>query len=46
MLPIGIPQSFFKKIKTILIKYIWQNKKPRIKFALGKGNTKVWQHRT
>lgn len=33
MLPIAIPQSFFR-IKTMMIKYIWQNKKTRIKFAL------------
>lgn len=34
MLPIAIPQSFFRTIKTMIIKYIWQNKKPRLKFAL------------
>lgn len=30
MLPIGILSSFFKVIKTIFLKYIWQNKKPRV----------------
>lgn len=34
LLPIGIPQSFFKIIQNILTKYIWQNKKTRTKFAL------------
>lgn len=34
MLPVKIPQSFFKIIKTILLKYIWLNKKPRIKYTL------------
>lgn len=33
MLPIAIPQSFFRIIKT-MIKYIWQNKKQRVKFTL------------
>lgn len=30
MLPIEIPQCFFKIIKTIILKYIWQNKKARV----------------
>lgn len=34
MLPIGLPPSFFKVIKTILLKYIWQNKKPRVNYNL------------
>lgn len=34
MLPIGMPPSFFKVIKTIVLKYIWQNKKPKVNNTL------------
>ena len=33
MLPIEIPQSFFEILKSMLIKHIWKNKKPRVNFA-------------
>lgn len=34
MLPIGVPQSFFKTIQKIPTKFIWRNGKPRLKFSL------------
>lgn len=34
MLPVMVPQSFFKVIQKIITKFIWQNKKPRLKMAL------------
>lgn len=40
MLPIGIPPSFFKVIKTIFSKYILQNKKPRVNDNLLTGKKK------
>lgn len=34
MLPVTIPQSFFKIIQKIITKFIWQNKKTTLKMAL------------
>lgn len=33
-LPIRIPQSFFKQLQSLLIRFLWGHKRPRIKFAL------------
>lgn len=33
-LPIKLPQSFFKSLHSILLKFLWSHKKNRIKFAL------------
>lgn len=34
MLPIPIPQMYFEILKTIILKFVWQNKKQRIKFSV------------
>lgn len=32
MLP--IPQTYFRTLKTMILKFIWQNKRPRIQFSV------------
>lgn len=34
MLPFFLPQTYCKMLKTMLSRFIWQNKKPRIQFSV------------
>lgn len=34
MLPIALPQLYLRKIRSIIMKYVRQNKKPRIQFSI------------
>lgn len=33
MLPISLPQTYFRVLKALILKYIWQNRKLRIRYS-------------